>query len=100
MAPFCAEILMLHRHQLKQTQDNETTGTHEHLLMKSCFQTLHNSFCRNYTKLAMLPIKVYLKQECIPRGCVPSASVAVSGGGGGGSGCLPEGGCLHEEVSA
>ena len=34
------------------------------------------------------------KQECIPVGCVPSASVAVGGGGGCLKGVCP-GGCLN-----
>ena len=35
----------------------------------------------------------YLKQECIPVGCVPSAVAAVSGGG---VGVLPGGGCASQ----
>ena len=27
-------------------------------------------------------LEIYIQQECIPVGCVPSAAVAVSGGGG------------------
>ena len=45
-------------------------------------------------------LQIYLKQECIPVGCVPSAAVAVPGGEGrllggvcpGRWGCLPGGG--------
>ena len=62
---------------------------------------------RNYTELAVLALTIYVKQECIPGECVPSAAVAVSRGGGGllfGGylllGVSASGGCLLLGVSA
>ena len=55
------------------------------LSTKSLFQSLSR-----YSSLQ----NIYIQQECIPVGCLPSASVAVTIGGRGG--CLPlgPGGCL------
>ena len=56
----------------------------------------------NFTLMINRHITAHLKQECIPVGCVPSATVAVCSGGGG---CLVPvvvpgpGGCLLRGVA-